>query len=114
MFMQNLKHDKENNMYTDIRINTIANNTTSEVREAEKALVIAKIKALQLNERNQAPIRIEAEINTKLAMLKQMDLIPNLFEMIENNCTVKELEQVIKKLGYQRLDINLIKPKPKE
>lgn len=97
-----------------MRINTIANNTTSEVREAEKALIIAKIKALQSGQINRAPIQIEAEINNKMAMLQQMNLIPGLFEMIENNCTVKELEQKAKEFGYQGLDINLVKFKTKE
>ena len=97
-----------------MKINTIANNTTSEVREAEKALVIAKIKALQSGQINKSPIQIEAEINTKLAMLQQMELIPSLFEMIENNCTVKELEQKAREMGYQRIDITLVKPKAKE
>jgi hypothetical protein len=97
-----------------MRINTISNNTTSEVREAEKALIIAKIKALQSGHINKSPYQTEIELNSKMAMLQQMNLIPSLFEMIENNCTVKELEQKAKEFGYHGLDINLVKPKTKE
>jgi hypothetical protein len=101
-------------MSTTIRINTINNNTTSEVREAEKALLVAKIKALQSGQINRNSYQAQKEIESKMKMLEQLNLVPNLFEMIENNCTVVELEQKIKELGYMRLDINLVKHKSEE
>jgi len=93
-----------------IRINGADNNTSTEVREAEKAVIVAKIKALESGEITRpTKERKELEINTKIAQLQQMDLISLLHRMVENNCTVKELNIKAQEMGYQRIDITLVK-----
>ena len=93
-----------------MRINGVNNNTSTEVREAQRAVIIATIKALKSGEITRpTKERKELELNSKIAQLKQMDLIPLLHEMVENDCTVKELNIKAQEMGYQKIDITLVK-----
>ena len=98
-----------------IKINGTYGHPNEELYNAKKIVLKAEIKHLQTDiekriEKQKPTDRLPQELHTKILMLQKLELIPILHEMIENNCTVKELNDKVKEAGFARIDITIIRP----